>query len=327
MGLLHVLIVAVAVATGSGPPQQPAAVGRDVCANCHEPLTKAFASSAHGNMAAHQLRGQHAACEACHGAGGVHAESGDPAKIRSFERLATRESAEACLTCHRQDHAMEWAGSEHAMNGVSCTDCHKIHQPRQVAATTSAREAGPGGRQLAPASRGSLIKPQSELCFTCHEQMKGKFFSSSHHPVREGRMSCSSCHDVHGGDRTLRTEERTNDLCYGCHSRHQGPFVFEHAPVEENCMTCHDPHGTVANNMLRQNEPFLCLQCHEMHFHAARVSVATPWTIPSAGSTNPNGIAGFQKGFNTRCTSCHTRIHGSDLPSQGVSGGGKALIR
>jgi hypothetical protein len=31
--------------------------------------------------------------------------------------------------------------------------------------------------------------------------------------------------------------------------------------------------------------------------------------------------------FNTRCTSCHNRIHGSDLPSQGVTGGGRALTR
>ena len=80
-------------------------------------------------------------------------------------------------------------------------------------------------------------------------------------------MSCADCHNPHG---ELTTHERTNDLCLSCHSRYQGPFVFGHAPVEDDCTICHDPHGSVANNLLVQNEPFLCLQCHEGHFHMLR---------------------------------------------------------
>lgn len=144
-------------------------------------------------------------------------------------------------------------------------------------------------------------------------------------------MTCSSCHDVHGtthaGDGLLKSTERKNDLCLTCHTKHQGPFIFEHAPVEEDCTTCHDPHGTVAKNLLKQSEPFLCLQCHEMHFHNARVAPTTPYALPVGGSLNPNGASGFQRAFGTRCTVCHTRIHGSDNPSSGISGGGKALIR
>lgn len=143
-------------------------------------------------------------------------------------------------------------------------------------------------------------------------------------------MTCSSCHDVHGTaqrESLLRTTERKNDLCLTCHAKHQGPFIFEHAPVEEDCTTCHDPHGTMAKRLLKQGEPFLCLQCHEMHFHNARVAPATPFSLPAGGSLNPNGPSGFQRAFGTRCTTCHTRIHGSDTPSQGISGGGKALIR
>ena len=69
--------------------------------------------------------------------------------------------------------------------------------------------------------------------------------------------------------------------------------MFEHAPVTESCLTCHRPHGTVANNLLKQGEPFLCLQCHEMHFHNARLSPTGPYTLPSGGSTNPNGNLSF----------------------------------
>jgi DmsE family decaheme c-type cytochrome len=182
----------------------------------------------------------------------------------------------------------------------------------------------------APADKGSLAARQSELCFQCHPQQRAKLMLTSRHPVREGRMSCSSCHDPHGGqpgEAMIKTAERVNDLCDSCHASKQGPFIFEHQPVEESCLTCHDPHGTVANNLLKQGEPFVCLQCHEMHFHAARVTPGTPFYLPAGGSQNPNGVTGFQQAYNTKCTACHSRVHGSDLPSQGVTGRGKALTR
>lgn len=155
-------------------------------------------------------------------------------------------------------------------------------------------------------------------------------------------MTCGDCHNPHG---ELQTEEQARDLCLDCHTRHQGPFVFEHAPVEEDCNICHDPHGTVANNLLQQNEPFLCLQCHESHFHATRLgnavpvnatnvafnaynpdgSVAAPPTpgalagAPTSNTvqiTNDLGEHSWQMGFGTKCTVCHSTVHGSDLPSQ-----------
>jgi hypothetical protein len=82
--------------------------------------------------------------------------------------------------------------------------------------------------------------------------------------------------------------------------------------------------------MLKQNEPFLCLQCHEGHFHVIRES---NWTTPGgavgptpqADVANPHGNEGFQTSFGTKCTTCHKVVHGSDYPSQPLSGG--ALTR
>jgi DmsE family decaheme c-type cytochrome len=131
-------------------------------------------------------------------------------------------------------------------------------------------------------------------------------------------MSCGDCHNPHG---ELNTHERTNDLCLDCHTRYQGPFVFGHAPVEDDCTICHDPHGSVANNLLVQNEPFLCLQCHEGHFHILRNSSA----LDDDGvveAANPHGTEGFQTSFATKCSTCHQVVHGSDFPSQPLSGGG-----
>lgn len=324
------LIALPAHARGQSPPPGPpaaTAVGADTCANCHEDLAKQFARSTHGSLAAFEQRAEHAQCEACHGAGSAHADSGDASLIRSFKD-SSPEANQTCLACHRQDHAMEWAGSAHASSGVGCTSCHAIHQSRQVASKLTTAQGLAVSHSTAPASRGSLAKPQPELCFDCHKEQRAMFMQSSHHPVREGRMTCSSCHDAHGANLgTLKTSERPNDLCLSCHAAKAGPFVFEHAPVQESCLTCHNPHGTVANNLLKQGEPFLCLQCHEMHFHSARISPTVPTTIGTLSSSNANGATGFMGAFNTKCTNCHNKVHGSDLPSQGVTGRGKALTR
>lgn len=328
---LTVALTAAAAAAQEATPPPGTPVGREVCATCHEAAAQQFERSAHGQLAAFERRGAHDGCEACHGAGSKHVDTGSAGDVVSFSTLSPTDSARVCLTCHRQDAAMEWAGSAHASSAIACTTCHRVHQSRQV--VSAALQQIEGMKPLhstAPAERASLSAAQTTLCFSCHPEQRAKMMLSSHHPVREGRMTCSSCHDPHGGApgmALVKSSERVNDLCYTCHASKQGPFLFEHEPVEESCTTCHEPHGTVANNLLKQGEPFVCLQCHEMHFHAARVTPGVPFFLPAGGSQNPNGVTGFQQAYNTKCTACHSKIHGSDLPSQGVSGRGKALTR
>lgn len=330
-GLALVLILGPAGVRAQSPPPPAAAasaVGAETCATCHEDLAKQFTRSIHGAIAAFETRTEHSKCEACHGAGSLHADSGDATLIRSFKDATSADANQTCLACHRQDHAMEWAGSMHASSGVGCTSCHTIHQSRQVAQKLTTADGLAISHATAPAFKGSLSKSQPELCFDCHKEQRMQFMQSSRHPVREGRMTCATCHDPHGTNLTsLKTSERPNDLCISCHASKAGPFVFEHAPVQESCMTCHNPHGTVANNLLKQGEPFLCLQCHEMHFHSARIAPTVPAGFGNTFSNNPNGKTGFMGAFNTKCSNCHNKVHGSDLPSQGVTGGGKALTR
>ena len=125
----------------------------------------------------------------------------------------------------------------------------------------------------------------------------------------------------------LQVSEGVNELCAGCHTAYQGPFVFEHAAVEEGCNTCHNPHGTLANNLLKQNEPFVCLQCHEAHFHIGREGIDTPISRPTGSVTNQYGASGWRRAYSTKCSNCHSMVHGSDLPSQSLSGRGGALTR
>jgi DmsE family decaheme c-type cytochrome len=120
----------------------------------------------------------------------------------------------------------------------------------------------------------------------------------SHHPVPEGRMLCVDCHDAHGTQNRMSLKAMDQrGLCIDCHGQLIGPFAWEHADVTDECTTCHSPHGSMFANMLNTQEPFLCLQCHAGH---------TDFTSPSSPS------AGVKAALYTRCSNCHTQIHGSD---------------
>jgi DmsE family decaheme c-type cytochrome len=288
-------------------------VSDETCYGCHN-MKEPFKKSIHGRIATFETVGIEKGCESCHGLGSMHAETGDPAKILSFKenRLTSDQKSELCLQCHTQ---MNWRSSEHPNQDVSCTDCHSIHNPK-------------AGKLLA--------KPEPSLCFACHQNIQAKIMLPNHHPIWEEqktgrkRMVCSDCHEPHGSAvRGLKTDERLNDLCLKCHARYQGPFVFEHDPVEEDCCICHEPHGSVADNLLKQNEPFLCLQCHQFHFHAGKMGYEG--TINPTGTLNYTTITStshsWKSAWTTKCTQCHTQIHGSDSPSQSVPGRGEALTR
>jgi DmsE family decaheme c-type cytochrome len=135
----------------------------------------------------------------------------------------------------------------------------------------------------------------------------------SHHPVREGLMTCSSCHDPHGTGRESGLKAASvNDLCYSCHAEKRGPHLWEHPPVNENCATCHDPHGSNHGKMLKANAPFLCQQCHSNARH--------PGTLYS-GKDTFRGATPSNRLFADGCANCHSRVHGSNHPS------GKSLMR
>jgi len=329
---LQVLPLAWLLLAGCILPAAAQNSGEQRCKACHKDLVSQFEFSTHSRLASFELHGHAQGCDACHGSPDKHLKTAGAKDIVSFKEATVADVERQCLGCHANRVGIHWKHGDHAMQGVTCVRCHRIHGPGSQDPADrvflAERPMPALIKSAAPGNKASLAKPEAVLCLECHKAVGSRMLLSSRHPVREGRMKCSSCHDVHGTETgSLRTAERQNDLCLGCHTAKQGPFAFDHAPVSESCGACHVPHGSVNNNLLKQNEPFLCLQCHSSHFHIGRTGVTTPVNTITGGSQNPFGESGFRRAFGTKCTQCHSQIHGSNLPSQSITSRGKSLTR
>jgi DmsE family decaheme c-type cytochrome len=258
-------------------------VGGEICASCHDAEAKGFGSNPHSKLALeHGNTG--VTCESCHGAGKAHVEGGgDVSKIFNPAKATAKEVDDTCLGCHAGTHP-NFERSPHAKAGVTCLSCHSIHASADVAGTTD---------------KGQLLKAsQPTLCFQCHTDVKPSFDMPFHHKVKEGLITCSDCHDVHGtfGNNNLKSTADQNAICTKCHTETRGPFVFEHAAVKaEGCLGCHTPHGSQNARLL--NMPAINTLCNQCHSPVAAGTVHGM----SAGSSEL-----------TPCTSCHTYIHGSN---------------
>lgn len=213
-------------------------VGAKQCAGCHEEISKTFRRTTHS--------AQDQECEDCHGAGSLHAQSGDKAKIIAARAQRAEASDGVCLNCHADnEHLANWSAGAHERNQVRCVDCHRVHVTEVKAESRREKNAA---------------------CLRCHRKQEAESMLPYRHPVREAKMSCDDCHNPHGGStgNNLRATN-VNNLCFQCHAELEGPFTFQHAPVVENCAKCHTPHGSPQRSLLTVSQPMLCLQCHSAH--------------------------------------------------------------
>jgi predicted CXXCH cytochrome family protein len=273
-------------------------IGAAECHDCHEKVED------HPKIAAY-----HADCEACHGGGSLHAESQEPEDIRF-------PSTGDCLACHEsgRDTHLEWGTGEHARAGLLCTDCHSGH------ATTDHHLREPRGNALTPRSAApgglSHARLESRVCVDCHDDVAARFVYPSHHPVREGMLDCTSCHDPHEDSRVHVGD--ANQRCTTCHQDYAGPWVYEHEPVVEDCTECHDPHGAPADALLSTPQPVVCLTCHSLadlwHHNTSGTGIpgntgaTTDFPAPGSGAAIKPLEA---RTFLRDCTNCHGAVHGS----------------
>ena len=292
---------------GAAAAQAP---GEEVCKNCHEAYYDAYKASIHGNKAHPRTPASTASCSSCHGDGTEHVKAGGGRGVGGMINLSSRSIPadrrdRTCLNCHESNrHLAFWDSGKHRKNEVSCSDCHNTHGNREQLLKIR-------NPQIAPFTTTQRT-PQHEVCFACHRDIRTLVNRPSHHPIVEGKIQCSSCHNPHGAlSPAMVKAESVKELCTTCHADKRGPFLFEHAPVEESCLNCHNSHGTRAAKLLNEKLPNLCQDCHDAAQHPGTIYDA------DAGFASP---ASPTSGPNTRflartCMNCHNQIHGSNAPA------------
>ncbi len=226
--------------------------------------------------------------------GGVSLSQASQEKVNEMLKKAKYVGMDTCEVCHDKEFK-EYKLSTHARINIKddttgaqgCEICH-----------------GPGSIHVdASGGKDNIINPKRdpEICFTCHTDKRLQFRLPYHHPVLEGKMSCSDCHDPHGIDVlpwTATSEEDVNGVCFKCHADKRGPFIWKHDALKEGCTTCHQVHGSVNDKMLVARDANLCLRCH-----------ATANFPRMHGDDHTSNIA------RGTCFSagCHQAIHGSNF--------------
>ncbi|MDH5514097.1 MAG: DmsE family decaheme c-type cytochrome [Gammaproteobacteria bacterium] len=285
------------------------------CIKCHDedqayPVLR-IGKTRHGVMADNRTP----TCTSCHGESKEHMRKGSDEDrprpditygdmnnaVPRMERVNNEikypvspasERNATCLTCHEGGKRMFWDGSTHSNRDVACNNCHQVHTGND---------------------RVKDKETQTELCFSCHKEQRAQFNKPSHHPVPEGEMGCSDCHNPHGSAGTSQlVKDSVNETCFQCHMEKRGPFVHNHQPVTEDCTICHNPHGTAIATLLKTRPPFLCQQCHSHTSHPTQNAA-----LPDDRFTSSRGLGSVGRG----CLNCHTNIHGGNsIMNRGTAG-------
>jgi predicted CXXCH cytochrome family protein len=230
----------------------------------------------------------------------------------------------SCMSTNRALVAPPHIEGATFVGSESCADCHEtITKPFVTAAHARLRAKGTnavemgceschGGGSIhveAGGGRDNIVNPKRspEICFDCHLDKRGEFSLPHHHPVPEGKLSCSDCHDPHKGPGVRgmgTTFARADETCVRCHTAQRGPFVFEHEAVREGCTTCHTAHGSVNNKLLTERNQALCLKCHFQQ-------QTTPGRLQIGGFDH----TGLVSRGTCWTAGCHEAVHGSQIGS------------
>ena len=304
--MLSAIILASGLITSSGVATAQTAGGpsQEVCKNCHTDHVASYLETKHGQKG--NVKGPD--CQTCHGNGDAHVKAGGGKGVGGIigfnnKAMPADKKAAICLSCHEGNrHLAFWDSGAHKKNDVACTDCHRLHNKPGPGSTIALRKNDPTVSTYQTTQR----QLQYETCTSCHKQIRSQLLKPSQHPIIEGKVACTDCHNPHGAlSKQMINAESIPQLCTSCHTEKRGPFVWGHPPVEENCLACHNSHGSNHARLLAEKAPNVCQDCHDASRHPGTIYDASgSWT----GTKNTRLLA-------RGCVNCHNQIHGSNAPA------------
>ncbi len=312
--VLTLLFGALLLAVGADilSPQLAAAQapGPEVCKACHSSHVDSYLDTKHGQKG--NLKGPD--CQACHGDGTAHVKAGGGKGVGGVlgfnnKAIPADKKAAVCLNCHASNrHLAFWDSGKHKKSDVSCNNCHSLHGTPGLGSSIALNRDNPSVTPYQTTFR-SL---QYETCVSCHKQIRSQLLKPSHHPIIEGRITCSDCHNPHGAlSKMMVKAESIPQLCTSCHAEKRGPFVWGHPPVEENCLACHNSHGSNHARLLAEKAPNVCQDCHDAAKHPGTVYDGSGgWNFIPPRNTAPN-----TRLIARGCVNCHAQVHGSNAPA------------
>jgi len=284
--------------------------GTETCLDCHDETEKypvlSILATKHAVLGDPRtpLAKQHG-CENCHGPSAAHVDDEKtPVDVVFGKDAPSEPQNEKCLSCHQGGLQMGWAGSKHNLQNLPCAGCHTVHarQDRVLVKNVNTMLFNREG--------------QASVCFQCHAEKRAQIqHRVSAHPLREGKVNCSDCHNPHGsmGPKNL-ARPTLNETCYVCHAEKRGPFLWEHPPVREDCTICHEPHGSNNAVLLKRRMPQLCEECHAAASHPS-TGYGGPVVVNPVNPAAPPALRGDRRVVANSCLNCHSEIHGSNHPS------------
>jgi predicted CXXCH cytochrome family protein len=171
-------------------------VGTAACAECHEDVNRDFVTATHARLMAAGAHGD-LGCEACHGPGSLHVESGG-----AYHTIINPgKSPQVCFDCHLDKRGeFNLPYSHPVLSGkMSCSDRHDPHKGDAIT------------------GRGTMLAKVDDTCLDCHIAQRGPHIFE-HEALREG---CTTCHNPHGSVNNKMLIARNSSLCMQCHFQEQ----------------------------------------------------------------------------------------------------------